>query len=84
MVSRIWVDEQKPIFVDNLQSIVNKIYVACVLCFYEIGANVGALKLDSCIKRYCDWSDDEREDFIWQIVKLTDPNSREFMQKVAT
>ena len=44
MVSRIWVDEQKPIFVDNLQSIVNKIYVACVLCFYEIGANVGALK----------------------------------------
>ena len=81
MVSRIWVDEQKPIFVDNLQSIVNKIYVACVLCFYEIGANVGALKLDSCIMRYCDWSDDEREDFIWQIVKLTDPNSRDCTRK---
>jgi len=81
MVSRIWVDEKRPIFLDNLQSLVNKIYVACVLCMYDIGANVGALKLDSCIMRYTDWTDAEREDFIWQIVKITDPNSRDCTQK---
>ena len=59
MVDReFYVDEQKPMFVDNLQQIVNKIYVAVALCSYGVGANVGALKLDSCIKRYCThWSD---------------------------
>ena len=79
MVDReFYVDEQKPMFVDNLQQIVNKIYVAVALCSYGVGANVGALKLDSCIKRYCThWSDTEREDFIWQIVQKTDPTSRD-------
>ena len=27
--------------------------------------------------RYTDWSDTEREDFIWQIVQITDPNSKD-------
>ena len=68
MVDRLWVDEQKPIYVDNLEQIVKKIYVAVALCSYGVGANQGALKLDSCIMRYTEWSDDEREDFIYQIV----------------
>jgi len=77
MVDRLWVDEQKPIYVDNLEQIVKKIYVAVALCSYGVGANQGALKLDSCIMRYTEWSDDEREDFIYQIVSKTDPNSRD-------
>ena len=35
------------------------------------------MKLDSCIKRYTDWTESEREDFIWQIVQKTDPKSRD-------
>ena len=77
MVDRLWVDEQKPVYVDNLEQIVKKIYVAVALCSYDVGANQGALKLDSCIMRYTQWSDDEREDFIYQIVQKTDPNSRD-------
>jgi len=78
MVDReFYVDEQKPIYVDNLQQIVNKIYVAVALCSYEVGANLGMLKLDACIMRYTDWSDTEREDFIWQIAQKTDPTSRD-------
>ena len=78
MVEReFYVDEQKPMFVDNLQQVVNKIFVAVALCSYGVGANVGALKLDACIMRYTDWSDTEREDFIWQIVQKTDPTSRD-------
>ena len=77
MVDRLWVDEQKPVYVDNLEQIVKKIYVAVALCSYGVGANQGALKLDSCIMRYTQWSDDEREDFIYQIVQKTDPNSRD-------
>ena len=77
MVDRLWVDEQKPIYVDNLEQIVKKIYVAVALCSYGVGANQGALKLDSCIMRYTQWSDEEREDFIYQIVQKTDPNSRD-------
>ena len=77
MVDRLWVDEQKPVYVDNLEQIVKKIYVAVALCSYGVGANQGALNLDSCIMRYTEWSDDEREDFIYQIVQKTDPNSRD-------
>jgi RecA-family ATPase len=77
MVDRLWVDEQKPVYVDNLEQIVKKIYVAVALCSYHVGANQGALKLDSCIMRYTEWSDSEREDFIYQIVQKTDPNSRD-------
>ena len=77
VMRRFYVDKQKPIFVDDLQQIVNKVYVAVALCSYKVGANLGALKLDACIKRYTDWTDAEREDFIWQIVQKTDPNSRD-------
>ena len=77
VMRQFYVDEQKPIFVDDLQQIVNKIYVAVALCSFKVGANLGALKLDACIKRYTDWTDAEREDFIWQIVQKTDPNSRD-------
>ena len=65
----------------DLQFLVNKVYVASVLCEYNVGANLGALKLDSCIKRYCNWSDSEREDFVWQIVQRTDRQSRDCTQK---
>ena len=77
MQSRIWVDEQKPIFVNNLQKIVNKIYVACVLCSFDIGMNQSALKLDSCLMRYTDWTDDERADFVLAIGEQTRPGGRD-------
>ena len=77
MQSRIWVDEQKPIFVNNLQKIVNKIYVACVLCSFDVGMNQSALKLDSCLMRYTDWTDDERADFVLAIGEQTRPNGRD-------
>ena len=77
MVKRYWVDETKPIFQDNLQQIVNKIYFAVAICSYKIGANLGALKLDACIMRYTDWTDTEREEFLWEIVRITDPNSKD-------
>ena len=78
MVDReFYVDEKKPIYVDNLQQIINKIFAAVAFCSYGLGANQGALKLDSCIMRYTDWTDAEREDFIWQIVQKTDPSSRD-------
>ena len=81
MSSRYWVDEEKPIYVDNLEKIVNKIYFAIAMCSYELGANLGALKLDSCIMRYTDWSDTERENFIWDIVQLSDPYSNDCNKK---
>ena len=55
VMRKFYVDEQQPIFVDNLQQIVNKIYVAVAMCMYKVGANQGALKLDSCIMRYTNW-----------------------------
>ena len=65
--------------VQDLQYLVNKVYVASVLCEYNVGANLGA-QVDSCIKRYCNWSDSEREDFILRLCKgLTD--SREIAHK---
>ena len=66
---------------DNIEYLVNKIYVACILCEYEVGANQGALKLDSCLMRYTNWSDSEREDFIYDICEITDKHSRDFTRK---
>ena len=78
MVDReFYVDEQKPIFVDNLQHIVNKIYVALALCSYDVGMNVSALKLDSCLMRYTDWTDDERAEFVLAIGEQTRPGGRD-------
>ena len=78
MVDReFYVDEQKPIFVDNLQYIVNKIYVALALCSYDVGMNVSALKLDSCLMRYTDWTDDERAEFVLAIGEQTRPGGRD-------
>jgi hypothetical protein len=76
-----YVDEQKPIYVDNLQQIINKITFAVAMCSYNVGANVGALKLDACLKRYTSWSDDDRIDFIWQIIQKTDPKSKDCIIK---
>ena len=69
----------------DLQHIVNKIYLACVLCEYDVGANQGALKLDACLKRYCrDWTDHQREEFIFEVVQRTDPESRDCTKKCKT
>ena len=65
----------------DLQFLVNKVYVASVLCEYNVGANQGALKLDSCIMRYTNWSDQEREEFIFEIVQRTDGQSRDCTKK---
>lgn len=81
MVERAWVNNFKPKFVENLQEIVNKIYFAVAMCYYKVGANLGALKLDSCIMRYTNWSDTERADFIYDICEQTDKASKDFSRK---
>ena len=81
MVRREWVNDVKPAYVQNLQEIVNKIYFAVAMCSYGVGANLGALKLDSCIMRYTNWSDSEREDFNYDICEITDPKSKDFTRK---
>ena len=50
----------------NLQEIAKKIYFASWLADSRewANANEGALKLDSCIKRYTTWNDTQREDFL--------------------
>ena len=59
------------------KKIVNKIYVACVLCSFDVGMNQSALKLDSCLMRYTDWTDDERADFLLAIGEQTRPDGRD-------
>ena len=81
MVQREWVNDSKPKFVQDLQQIINKIYFAVAICTYNVGANQGALKLDSCIMRYTNWSDSERENFIYDICEITDPKSKDFTRK---
>ena len=82
LCERYIVNNSKVSSVENLQAIVNKIYVASVLCEYNVGANQGALKLDACLLRYCrSWTDEQREDFIFEIVQRTDPQSRDCTRK---
>ena len=81
MVKREWVNNVRPIYVENLQEIVNKIFFAVAICDYNVGANLGALKLDACIMRYTKWTDAEREDFLYDVCGITDPNSKDYTLK---
>ena len=68
MVKRYWGRTVDPVAAPkNLLSIAKKIYFLSWLadCRQWANANEGALKLDSCIKRYCQsWSDEERIKFL--------------------
>ena len=64
-----------------MQEIVNKIFFAVAICDYNVGANLGALKLDVCIMRYTKWSDAEREEFLFDVCGITDPNSKDYTLK---
>jgi len=43
-------------------------------------ANTGALMLDSCIKRYTNYTDSEREDLLWVLFRKILPNDRDTKQ----
>ena len=77
MCERYVVYDAKPASHDNLLFLANKIHLACMLVEYDIGMNEGALRLDGCLKRYCNWTDDERVDFLMSIGEITRPNGRD-------
>ena len=77
MCERYVVYDAKPASHDNLLFLANKIHLACMLVEYDLGMNQGALRLDGCLKRYTNWTDDEREDFLLSIGKITRPNGRD-------
>ena len=67
MVERYWGRTIDPIDAPkDLEKIFRKISFASWLASCRVwgNANEGALKLDSCIKRYCEWSEDERINFL--------------------
>jgi len=68
---------RKPAYCENLQQLVNKIYVASMLCDLDVGMNEGALKLDSCLMRYTNWTDEQRVDFLMAVGEITRPQGRD-------
>ena len=77
MCERYVVYDAKPASHDDLLFIANKIHLACMLVEYDLGMNEGALRLDGCLKRYCNWSDDERVEFLLSIGEITRPGGRD-------
>ena len=77
LAERYFVNDTEIAECSSLQHLVYKIWLACKMVDWNIGMNQGALKLDSCIMRYCKWADDERIDFILSIGEYVDPNGRD-------
>ena len=77
MVERYWQTEYKPKYEKDIIKLINKIFFCAIIVRYNVGGNQGALKLDSCLMRYTEWSDNERAETLLDILKITDPNSRD-------
>ena len=77
MCERYVVYDAKPASHDDLLFIANKIHLACMFVEYDLGMNQGALRLDGCLKRYTNWTDEERVDFLLSIGEITRPNGRD-------
>jgi len=80
-LTREWVHTVAPKECHNLEKIFRKISFASAIAPLVVSANTGALKLDSCLKRYTDWSDQERLDFLLDFYTAVLPDDRDTTSK---
>jgi len=65
-------------FNESILTTYRKICFASEIAPYLKSANTGAIALDSCLWRYCkDWSDDDRENFLFDIFSYVLPDDRD-------
>ena len=65
-------------FNDSILAAYKKVCFAAAIAPHLKSANTGALALDSCLWRYCkDWTDDDREDFLFDIFSYVLPDDRD-------
>jgi len=81
MLSRTWVNVRKPKTDKFLEQKFRKISFASAIAPYVESANTGALKLDACLMRYTEWTDTEREDFLFDFYSIVLPNDRDTNRK---
>lgn len=81
MLSRTWVNVRKPKTDKFLEEKFRKISFASAIAPYVESANTGALKLDACLMRYTEWTDTEREDFLFDFYSIVLPNDRDTNRK---
>ena len=81
MLSRTWVNVRKPKRDKFLEQKFRKISFATAIAPYVESANTGALKLDACLMRYTEWTDTEREDFLFDFYSIVLPNDRDTNRK---
>jgi hypothetical protein len=81
MLQRTWVNVKLPKADRNLEKKFRKISFAAAIAPHVKSANTGALKLDACLMRYTDWSDTEREDFLFDFYSIVLPNDRDTKRK---
>jgi len=64
-------------FNDSILAAYKKVCFASAIAPHLKSANTGAVALDSCLWRYCkDWTDGDRENFLFEIFSYILPNSR--------
>ena len=76
-IERYWANEYEPKYNNDIVSLFNKVCFAAAIATFKVGGNLGALKLDACIMRYTDWSDEVRASFLLDIISITEPNTRD-------
>ena len=77
-MKRYWESESslKP-FNQSVLDTFNLICLAAAVAPHLKSANTGCLKLDSCLMRYTDWSDEKREQVLLDICKVAMPDNKE-------
>jgi len=81
MLMRTWGNVKLPIADRNLEKKFRKISFAAAIAPHVESGNTGALKLDACLMRYTDWSDDERMEFLFDFYSIVLPNNRDTNRK---
>ena len=81
MLMRTWGNVKLPIADRNLEKKFRKISFAAAIAPHVESGNTGALKLDACLMRYTDWSDDERIEFLFDFYSIVLPNDRDTNRK---
>jgi len=77
LLQRTWVNVKLPIADRNLEKKFNKISFSAAIAPHVESGNTGALKLDACLMRYTDWTDDERIEYLFDFYSLVLPNDRD-------
>ena len=77
MLMRTWGNVKLPIADRNLEKKFRKISFAAAIAPHVESGNTGALKLDACLMRYTDWTDDERIEYLFDFYSLVLPNDRD-------